>query len=261
MLVDVHCHLDHVTFSGKLDAVIANARKAGMKAIVTSGVNTPTNRVALELSKKYDIVKCTLGLYPTDLLGMGADEAGIARQEGKFDIDAECAFIKKHKDEILGIGEVGLDYYWDKERHAEQKKNFEKILSFAEKLKKPVVIHSRQAEKDCIDMLESSRLKRVDLHCFMGNKKLIKRAEDLGVFFSIPALIVRLQHFQMLVEQVSLSHVLTETDAPFLSPVQNEKSEPLHVQQTVKMIAKIKKLDESEVEKNIFMNYQRLFLS
>ncbi|MAG50455.1 hypothetical protein CL621_02325 [archaeon] len=260
MLVDVHAHLSHEKFSKDLDKVLERAKKVGIKEIITSGVNVPTNREALKLSEKYDFVKTSLGLYPIDLLGLGSDESGLSRQVEPFVLEDELKFIKKNKDKIISIGEVGMDFAWDKKHHDKQKKNFEKIITFAEKLKKPIIIHSRKAEKECLDLLESSKLKKVLLHCFSGNKKLIKKGEDLGYCFSIPAIIIRLQHFQTLVEMVDMGKILTETDAPWLSPYPGKRNEPSFIVETIKKITEIKKLTKEEVEKIIFMNYKRFFL-
>ena len=145
-------------------------------------------------------------------------------------------------------------------KEKEQQKVFERVISLAEKIKKPLVVHTRKAEKDVLDMLESTSLKKVDLHCFMDNKKLIQRAADLGYSFSIPPVIVKLQHFQMLVEMVNIDQILTETDAPYLSPHSDRQNEPAFVRETIKMIAKIKKISEEEVEKNIFKNFEKIFL-
>ena len=98
------------------------------------------------------------------------------------------------------------------------------------------------------------------MHCFTGNLKLVKRAEDLGFYFSIPTVITRLKHFQEVVERISLSQILTETDAPYLSPFKGERNEPSYIRETIKIISKIKKITEDEAEKIIFSNYQKLFL-
>ncbi len=260
MLVDVHAHLDHQFLFSQLDAVIDRAKKAGVKYILTSGVNVTSNRNALEISRKYpDIVKFSAGLYPIDLLG-NVNVEGLPRQAEPIDMEEEFKFITKHKDEVFSIGEVGLDGKYCADQMQKQKENLQKILAFVEKIKKPVILHTRKAEKDVLDMLESTTLKKVNMHCFMGNKKLIQRAADLGYHFSIPPVIVKLQHFQMLVEMVDIKQILTETDAPYLSPHSDRQNEPAFIRETIKMIAKIKKIDEQETEKNIFKNFEQMFL-
>ena len=259
MLVDVHMHLDHEHYKDKIGAVIGRAKQAGVKYILTSGVNPASNRRARELAQQYDIVHWSAGLYPVDLLNT-VDGTGLPRQTEPFDMDAELQYIKQHKDEVMAVGEIGLDGKYCADQMPQQKKNFETILSFVEKLKKPVVIHSRKAEREVLDILESSTVKKVNLHCFMGNKKLIKRAEDLGYYFSVPALIVKLQHFQMMAEMVNLNQLLTETDGPWLSPFSDQMNEPAFVKETIQQIANIKNVTPEEVTNNVFMNFQKVFL-
>ena len=259
MLVDVHCHLMHEKFSRDLDKVIERARRSNVKVIICSGVNVPTNREALKLAEKYDIVKASLGLYPLDLLGENIEGVGLTRQIKPFVLEDELKFIRKNKDRIVGVGECGLDFKFSSNKR-KQIENFEKIIRFVEKIKKPLIVHSRKAEKECLDLLESSSLKKVLLHCFSGKKSLIKRGYDLGYFFSVPAIITRLQHFQTLVEIVDINNLLTETDAPWLSPYPDKRNEPAFVKEAINKISEIKKLNRKEVENIVFMNYQNLFL-
>lgn len=263
MIVDVHCHLNHQLFKDDLDQVIQRAKKAGVKAIVCSGVNHPSNEEVLQLAKKYDIVYASLGLYPIDLLGLGPDEVGITRQIGKIDLEEELDFIKKHKKDIIAVGECGLEFHWDKKHHQKQKENFQRIIEFMEKFKKPLIVHTRRAELDIFEMLESSRLKKdkVILHCFEARKHIIKKAADNDYKFTIPCAIVKLQHFQTMAEIVPLTQLFTETDAPWLSPYKDiRRNEPAFITETIKKIAEIKKLSKEEIETQIYKNFQKTFL-
>lgn len=260
MLVDVHAHLQFSQFKEDIDKVIEGAKKENFFAILCSGVDHETNMQALELTKKHDIVKASLGIYPLDAVGLGHYD-NVQRKVTKIDVDAELKFIERNKDNCIAVGEIGLDYSPEGDcKSEEQKEAFWKCLKLAEKLNKPVVIHTRKAEKDCLEILESSKLKKVVLHCFTGNMKLVKKAEDLGFYLSIPAIIARLKHFQEVVERVSLNSLLTETDAPYLSPYPGQRSEPSYIRETIKIISKIKKITEEETEKIIFSNYQKIFL-
>lgn len=263
-LVDVHCHLNHAQFAKDLPQVIERAKKAGLVKIICAGVNPPTNREALELTRKYPgLVECSFGIYPIDALNVkleAFDEVGL-RQVEHFDVDAELEWIKKNKDACVGIGEAGLDYKWIKEPELikKMKENFQKVIALCEKIKKPLIIHSRRAEADCVAMVESSTLKHVNFHCFEGRKSLLRKVNDKGWMCSIPAVIARLQHFETVVETLNINNLLTETDAPWLSPVVKERNEPANVALTIKRIAEIKGFEEVEVANNILMNYQRMF--
>ncbi len=260
MIVDVHSHLQFSQFEKDINEVIKRAKEAGVSYILCSGVDHESNVKALELSKKYDIVKASLGVYPLDAVGLGHYD-DVQRKSTKIDVNSELKFIEKNRDNCLAIGEIGLDYSPKEDcKVKEQKEVFLKCIKLAKKLDKPIVVHTRKAEQDCIEILESSNYKKVVLHCFTGNMKLVKKAEDLGFYFSIPSIITRLKHFQEVVERVSLNNILTETDAPYLSPFQGQRSEPSYIKETIKIISQIKKITEEETEKIIFSNFQKVFL-
>ena len=266
-LIDIHAHLEHEKFKDDLDKVISRAEKAGVKFIINSGVNKKTNREALELSKKYNIVKASFGIYPIDALAKEMSElesSGFSRDIEELDVNEELKWIEEHKDDCVAIGEIGLDYNWEEIRNSEkakekQKATFRKILKLARKINKPVIIHSRKAEEDAIEILEEEKMKKVVMHCFSGRKSLIKRCIENKWFFSVPPIITRLQHFQTLAFFVPLSQLLTETDSPYLSPVAGERNEPVNVAVTIKEIARIKDLDEKEVADVIWKNAETIF--
>ncbi len=263
ILVDDHCHLMHAAYKNKLDEVIERAKKAGVKTIICSGVNVSTNREALEIGKQYaPLVRVSLGIYPVDALGLPQDvESGLSVQKGPIDLDKEFEFIKAHKNDISAFGENGLDYHWIKEPELQKKEreNFARIIEFAEKLKKPMIVHTRKAEQDCIDMLTSSKLKTVVLHCFEGRKSLIKRAADAGYIFSIPTSIARSQHFQVMAEMAPINQITTETDGPYLSPDGSFPNMPENVRVVIEKIAQIKKFEPEEVANNVWLNFQRIY--
>lgn len=262
LLVDVHTHLDHERFSKDLDKVIDRAGKAGVRHIITAGVNSTTNRRILEIADKYDIVHPSFGIYPIDALAKEikkGEASGFARDVEPFDVDKEIEWIIKNKDKCIAIGEVGMDFNWGRDFEKQQRKNFEKVIEMVEKIKKPIIVHTRKAELECVEMLESSKIKNIILHCFTGRKNLVKRAADNGWNFSIPPIIVKLQQFQIMADIVNLSQLLTETDAPYLSPYYGKRNEPSFVVETIKKIAEIKAMDKEEVANNVFMNYQRIF--
>lgn len=247
ILADVHCHLDF--FEEGHDEIIIRARNAGVKAAINNGVNPEKNRKTIELAQKYDIVKAALGIYPTDAEKMTDSE-----------IEEELLFIEKQKDRIIALGEIGLDNVAkDPMKLSRQKEILKKFFTLSWKLRKPMILHSRKAEPEIVDMLEEHRIKSCVLHCFNGNFKLIRRAADAGCYFSIPANIVRMEHFQKMAKELPLSKILTETDAPFLSPFREKKNEPAFIIETIRMIAKIKGLTEEETANNIWMNFQRVF--
>jgi len=256
MLVDVHSHPDFDEYAADIEEYLERQKNAGVKAIVDNGVTAKSNRRVLELARKYDIIRPSLGIYPVWAVDMSEE-----------DFDKELEFISKQK--IVAIGEVGLDYLkGDDNPHGEfhkhrMKQCFEQFIKLAENKRLPLMVHSRRAELDCIEMLESSTLKneKIIMHCFMGRKHLVKRIISNGWSLSIPCIIGRLQQLQENVMMAPINQLLTETDAPYMSPfVETKRNESMFVAETLKKIAEIKKLDAEEVSKMVFANYQRIFL-
>lgn len=242
MIIDVHAHLDLVK---DLDGVINRAKEKKIVTIITNGLNHETNLKSIELKNKYNIVENALGIYPSYGIELSDDE-----------INKEIRFISENSP--FAIGEVGLDFtYPNKEK---QIKVFKQFIELAINLDLPIIVHTRKAEKECIDLLEKSKINKVVLHCFKGDKELINRAIKNNFSFSIPAIILKSKHFEELVKLSPIENLLTETDCPFLSPYPGKENEPSFITETIKRIAKIKKLDPIEVENLIFMNFQRIFL-
>lgn len=248
-LVDIHAHLDSQAFSSDLPEVIERARKKGVCTIINNGLDHNSNQKTLEISKRYSIVRCAFGLHPTNV-GKTSDE----------NIGAVLNFIEQHAEDCTGVGEIGLDYKYsaDIKEKEKQKLIFLQMLDTAKKLKKPVIVHSRMAESDVIDILEKQGLKRVVLHAFTGNLNLVKQAVKNGWHFSVPPKIVRSTHFQQIVRSVPLSHILTETDSPYLG-IRRERNEPMFVAETISEIARIKEMTPEDAANSIYMNFQRIF--
>ncbi len=250
MIADIHAHMDYEAFEKDLDDVLKRAKEAGVSAIINNGTHPKSNRRTLELSKKYPIIKAALGYYPLHAIEVSGEE-----------FESELKFIETQKEKIIAIGEVGLDFHWDKkqENFEKQKKCFQKIIGLSEKIRKPLIVHSRGCEETAFEMLKSSNAKAV-MHCFGGKAALTKRIADEGYYFSIPCNVVRSKSFQKLAKAININLLLTETDAPYLSPLSGTRNEPGNIKQAIKKIAELKGFTEEETENNLFLNYQRFFL-
>tara|TARA_Y100000310_G_scaffold338703_1_gene429174 strand:+ start:2486 stop:3259 length:774 start_codon:yes stop_codon:yes gene_type:complete len=256
MYIDIHSHLDHPLIYKNIDVVIKNAKKANLKHIITNGIDPITNRITLELAKKYDIIKAGLGIYPRSALTKEIEDENY-NIKTSYNVDKEIEFIKSNKANFVCLSEVGLDFVNGEDK--QQISDFNKIIKLAEKIDKPLVIHSRKAEKKVIEILSSTKIKKIVLHCFCGKKSLVNEARDKGWYFTVPTSVVRAQQFQNLVEETPISQLFCETDSPYLSPFKDKQNEPAFVKESYKMIAKIKKLTLEEASNNIYMNYQKIF--
>lgn len=244
MYIDVHSHLHMPKLYSKIDRIVKNASRANVINVINCGLDIESNRKVLELSKKYQLIKPALGLYPTESEKMSENE-----------IENEIEFIRSNKP--FAISEIGMDL-----KHLnslnKQKPMFEKMLNLAEDLNLPVIVHTRKAELETLEILETTDLKII-LHCFTGNTNLIKKASENGYFFSVPTSVTYMQELQNLVQNVSINKLMTETDAPFLAPIKGRINEPANILQGVKKIAEIKQMTEKETTSIIFKNYKKVF--
>lgn len=245
MYIDIHSHLD---LCENIEGTVEKSKKNDVKIILTNGVNPETNKKTLELSQKNKEVKACLGIYPIDALKLSDKE-----------IDDEIKFIEKNKDNIVAIGEVGMDFKEDQLNHEKQIKNFEKFIKLSIKLNKPIIIHSRKAEKECIEILEKNKAKKVIMHCFSGNFNLIKRIKENNWYLTIPSNVTFSEHFQKIAQLIPLEQLFCETDSPYLHPNKERNNIPANVIESYKKLAEIKKLPLNQVEKQIEENYNILF--
>lgn len=254
-IVDVHCHLD--LYGGEYDAqpfdidkFLQEQAKAGVKVIISNGTDPVSNRKVLAMANKYPLVKAALGFYPSHLFDDNASH-----------FEDELQFIRSNAKNIIAIGEIGLDNHHVKDSLLKQKVALTKLVNLAKELDKPILVHSRKAELETIELLETLGHKKVVMHCFSGRKHLVKRIIENGWYFSLPCNIIRAEHFQIIANLSPLSKLLTETDGPLLSPYkENPRNEPKFIFETINKVAEIKKMDPEEISNQFFMNYQKLFL-
>lgn len=234
-VIDSHCHLDFKHFDKDRNAVIARAKEAGVVMMINSGVDLSTNKKSLELAKKYDFMRATLGLSPNSLDGV----------TGR-DLQSLLDFIKENAGQAVGIGEAGLDYYrcTDAGARNRQVEIFKRVIDLSRSVDLPLVIHSRDAEQQALDIVKD--LDKVVFHCYGGTLNTMKQAVDRGFYISIATVICRSGQHQVLARNVPLENLLVETDSPFLAPKRG-RNEPMNVLDSIRLIAKIKGIEPSEV--------------
>lgn len=253
VFIDLHAHLDFESFDKDRNEIAKEMKEKNIIAL-TNTLNPKNYQETKEKFKDHDNIFVCPGLYPKD-----------AEDITDKDFEAYLKLIEKEKNKIKAIGEVGLDRYETKDSALWeiQEKRLRKIIELAIKIDKPVILHTRKAEKETLEIIEEYKKKnnfsKFDLHCFVGKKKLINKIKELKIYCSIPLIILNTQSFKILVEELPISQILVETDSPFLNP-SKERNSSLNVPIIYKEIAKIKGLDEKEVEHIIFRNYQKLTL-
>lgn len=256
-MIDSHCHLTYPGLREISDEVVQRARSV-MKAIVTCGL--PFDRVkapgfpgavdSLKLAEKYrGFVFVTLGLHPTQVSELSDEE-----------ISKYIAFIESRREEVVGIGEIGLDRFWikDEQELLRARKVFEEFLTLAEKLRKPVVIHSRKAEDEVVDVLSSYSMRKVLMHSFTGSMTAARRALDQGYLFSVNYRVTNTKSMRKIAKNFPMEAILVETDAPFLSP-NGGINTPLSVKVIIDEIARLRELPWEEVAEHTTRNALTFF--
>ena len=246
-LTDVHCHLTNEAFAEDLDAVLARARAAGVTTLVCVGETAADNRAVLQLARRYPEVRAALGHYPEHL-----DEAMAAETE---------ALLRAHRDEVVAIGEVGVDHWLarEPEPRAAQHALFGRFVRLALELDLPLSVHSRSAGHHALRLLREAGARRVCLHAFDGKARYAAEAAEAGYYLSVPPSVARSQQKRKMVKALPLERLLLESDAPVLGPTREERNEPANVLVAAHEIAAIKELALDEVLAAAARNTKALF--
>lgn len=248
MLIDTHAHLCDSAFDGDRSEVLERARQAGVGAIVAVGETLAEAELNLELASLHpSMVRPAAGLFPTIL---DLEQA-----------TSLVAWIRRHRGELVAIGEVGLDLWkvQDAAGREVQREIFGLFIDLAQEVDLPLNIHSRAAGRQTIEMLLERGASRVQLHAFDGRAAKARVAVDAGYFFSVPPSVVRSIQKQKLVRQLPLSHLLVETDSPVLGPEPHHRNEPANAGLALRAIAEIKRLPLSEATAAVTENTVRLY--
>jgi TatD DNase family protein len=248
MFIDVHCHVDFYK-DDEIAKIVERCKKSNV-VFVNQGTRKESLEKVLALHEMYpETAKIALGIYPIDAIKLTGKE-----------LNERIDFIKKNKDKIVAIGEVGLDFHEEGDtKKTEQIENFKKFIDLSVKLKKPIIVHSRKAEGEAVEILKDMYAKKVVMHCFSGNFKLIKKIIENKWFLTIPTNVTFSEHFQKVIEMAPIEQLFCETDSPYLHPRKERNNEPSNVIESYKKIAEIKKMKLKDVEKQLEENYKGLF--
>lgn len=254
MLVDSHCHLDFPDFEAERDAVIGRAREAGVGLMVTISTRVRQFDRIRAIAEAYENVFCTIGTHPHN----AEEEAGIPA--------SELVKIATSHPKVVGIGEAGLDYFYDKAPRDLQAQGFRAHIEAARETRLPLVIHARQADEDVIRILEEETGKGAFpfiLHCFSSGPELARRGVELGGYVSFSGILTfkNSQEIRDIAKTVPTDRLLVETDAPYLAPVpfRGKRNEPAFVAKTAAVLADTIGVTAEEIARITTENFFRLF--
>jgi TatD DNase family protein len=254
MLVDSHCHLDFEAFEADFDGVLSRAAAAGVGAMVTICTRLSEFERIRAIADAHANIWCSLGVHPHE-----AAEEGVDAPDRLIALSAQPR--------VVGIGETGLDYYYEHSPRAAQQESFRAHIQAARQTGLPLIVHTRDADDDTMDILEAEHRQNGPvsglIHCFSASSDLAERALALGFYLSFSGIVTfrRADAVQAVAKTTPLDRLLVETDAPYLAPVPNrgKRNEPAFVRDTAAFVAKLRETTLEELAAATTENFYRLF--
>ena len=252
MIFDTHAHYDDDAFDEDRDALLAGMREAGVEYIVNIGASMASSERSLQLAKKYPFIYAAVGVHP--------DEVGELNEE-KFEKLREWSMDEK----VKAIGEIGLDYYWDKEGHDLQKHWFLRQMELAHERNLPMIVHSREATKDTLDMVIAAKPLELSgiIHCYSYSVEQAREYLNMGYYLGIGGVLTfkNAKKLKEVAEYAPLSQIVLETDCPYLAPVpfrgkRNDSAKIIHVAEE---LAAIKQVSVEDVLRVTNENGRKLY--
>ena len=254
MIIDSHCHLEYEPMSLNLSDVVERALKNEVKYMLSISTTNESYLRILEIIKKYKNIYGTYGIHP--------HETKNYKNLNEIEIIKKIKLNKK----IIGIGETGLDFYYDYSDRATQKKLFIEHIKAAQTLNLPLIVHTRSAEDETYQILKTEKEKKnfkILIHCFTGSKKFAHKLIDIGCYISASGVVTFKKSQELAETFLSLpdNRILVETDSPYLSPepLRGKSNEPSHIIHTVKFLAKLKNMPPLDFASITSSNFFKLF--
>ena len=254
---DSHSHYNDEKFDEDREEIIKDTYESGVTKFVCAGYNIESSLFSLELSKKYDFIYSICGISPNDI--------PQSEEELWKDIAKITEIVKENKSKkLVAIGEIGLDYYWNKENKELQKEAFEKQIDLANELELPIVIHSRDASVDIIEMIRNHKVNKAGIfHCCQPNQEMVRQALELGYYISFagPITFKNSRNAPDVIKMVPLDRILIETDSPYLTPEPNrgKRNDCRNVKYVAQKIAELKNVPLEKIAKITYDNAKRIF--
>ena len=253
-MIDSHCHLDHEPLFSDLKNVIQRSKDVGIEKLLTISTSLESFSRIKKLIKIDEMIYGTIGIHP---------------HESSKDIITSKEIIKdlRENSKIIGIGETGLDFYYNNSEKEKQISSFKQHIEASIETNKPLIVHSRDAENETFDIPNQYKNQNIKIlmHCFTGSKKFSEKLLTLNSYFSASGIITfkNSTDLQETFKSLPLDNVLIETDSPFLAPVPNrgKKNEPSYIDFTAAKLAEIKNISKSELIKITTNNFNRLFFN
>ena len=253
-MIDSHCHLDHEPLFKNISKIIERSKDEGIKKLLTICTSIESFENIIKIISIDDIIYGTFGIHPHETDNNNVSKNLIIKN------------IKKNK-KLIGIGETGLDFYYNHSKKNKQIDSFKKHIEAALEINVPIIVHSRNAEEETFNVLNyyKDNAPKILMHCFTGSYNFFKQMEKLNSFFSASGIITfsNSKDLQNTFSKIPINQLLIETDSPFLAPIpmRGKKNEPSYIKYTAKKLAEIKNIDTPEIINMTTNNFNRLFFN
>ncbi len=253
-MIDSHCHLDHEPLFANLDKVLERSKNVGIKKILTISTSLKSFQNIIEIIKKDTIIYGTFGIHPHET------------NNDTVSIEEIIQNVKEYE-KIIGVGETGLDFYYNNSDKKKQIQSFEQHIQASIMLRIPLIVHSRNAENETFDILNNFKNEnlKILMHCFTGSKIFSEKLLKLNTFFSASGIITfkNAIELQDTFKSLPLDRLMIETDSPFLAPEpkRGKKNEPSYIQYTAEKLAKLKNISKNELIIKTSQNFNNLFFN
>lgn len=249
MIIDSHAHYDDEAFEEDRDNLLQSMQSNGIEKIINVGANIKGSRASIALSEQYPFIYAVVGVHPSDTEELNEEKMAWLKEVSK-------------KEKVVAIGEIGLDYYWPEPDREIQKKWFIRQMELAQEVNLPVIIHSRDAAQDTIEILKQFPANGV-IHCYSYTKESAKEFLKMGYYFGIGGVLTfkNAKKLKEAVMEIPMDRILLETDSPYLAPEPNrgKRNSSLNIPYVVKELAQLKGITEEEVINITTENTKRLF--
>ena len=255
MIFETHAHYDDEAFDEDREQLLAAFKENGIGAVTNVAASISSCKTTLELARNHDFMYAALGVHPS--------ESAELSDEGLKDIEAWCT--ERQDGKVRAIGEIGLDYYWEEPDHETQKKWFHRQLNLARELKLPVIIHSRDAAKDTLDIMKEEHSEEIGgvIHCFSYGKEMAAEYLKMGFYLGVGGVLTFKNAKKLLevAEMAPLNRLVLETDCPYLAPVPNrgKRNSSLNLPYVAEKLAEIKKCTPEEIVRATEENARKLY--
>ena len=253
-MIDSHCHLDHDPLFNNINEILNRSKSVGLKKLLTICTSNESFENIKKILDFDEIIYGTYGIHPHET------------ENNKVTKNVIIENIKKHP-KIIGIGETGLDFYYNHSHKDEQIKSFKEHIEASIEVDLPIIVHSRSAEHQTFEILNEykNQKPKVLMHCFTGSYEFFKKMEKLNSYFSASGIITfsNSLDLQKTFSKIPNNKLLVETDSPFLAPapMRGKKNEPSFIKYTIKKLAELKELNETEMINITSKNFENLFFS